>query len=257
MKKTIVGTLVAVFILNGTPAFAQFKSMPISSIGTKIKFAIERTWLRTQHPTIPHIKITNFPGQPLVKLGAPLAEYNATAVRPAPVLSARVLSGKENYKEIFLAVPTLDFIYAPSVLNAGENVAYRGMKLYDLQSVQNILENGIEYTKVSEKYEHKIYFSNSLHRAAWHAVQYDSADSEIPVLIKFAMPSKNYVHTERTMWGEDYYCWLCNIPAHFIKDVMVFLEVNGEVGWYKAILENKQLVFIPMASEILQGKLNL
>ena len=36
-----------------------------------------------------------------------------------------------------------------------------------------------------------------------------------------------------------------NVTPRFISDVMVFLEVNGKPGWYKVILVDGELVFIP------------
>lgn len=246
-----------------SPAFAQGNfwrglthwktpAVQTGSISARVKSTIARTWLQATRPANSYIQITNMPGQPFVKLGAPLPAQEGTLTRSSAVLPARMLTGEESYKKIFLGMSLAGLVYAPAALNTGEEVVYRGMKLYDLQSIQNILENGMEYTKASKKNEWKIYFSNSLSRAAQYSIQYDSPESEIPVLVRFVMPDKNLVyarkHIIRGIW--DYHYRMRNISVRYIEDVMVFLEVNGKAGWYKAVLENGKLVFTPMPSEV-------
>ena len=228
--------------LKGIKAPAAFE--------TNIKSAVLRAEAALKLPVSPHIRIANLPGEPLVKLSG--AADNVPAVSPA-----RILSGKENFEKILLGTFGLNFVYVPTALNTGEEAVYRGLRLYDLESVKNILEHGLEYTRVSKQAEARIYFTSSLPRAVWFATrQFNSPESVIPVLVKFDIPDKNHVYARQSTLDEssDYYYFMRNIHASFIKDVMVFLEVNGKPGWYKATLKDGKLVLMPTPSEVFDAK---
>ncbi len=236
-----------------SPAFAQRNFLRglthwtrPAAFETNIKSAVLRTEAALKLPVSPHIRIANLPSEPLVKLGGVVG--NAPAVSPA-----RLLSGKESFEKIRLGTFGLDFVYVPLALNTGEEAVYRGLRLYDLESVKNILEHGLEYTRVSKKAENRIYFTSSLPRAVWFATrQFNSPESVIPVLVKFDIPDKNLVYARQSPLDKssDYYYSMRNIHASFIKDVVVFLEVNGKPGWYKAMLKDGKLVLIPAPSEV-------
>ncbi len=200
------------------------------------------------------VQITNLPGQPLVKLGTALSSLNGQDNVPS-VLPARMMSGTENHTVLFPKPRLFSPMYIPIALNTTQEVAYRGVTLYNLQSLQNILENGLEYDRVSPVMDNKIYFSGHIYRAAKFATQSDSPYGELPVLIKFALPeSRNDIYAHNYLYGLDYYFFVHNIGADYLLDVMVLLEVNGVPGWYKATLEEGNLVFTPTPSRIFDEK---
>ena len=108
----------------------------------------------------------------------------------------------------------------------------------------------MQCSKVSREMDYRMYFSGSLYRAASdkHINDWQSSHGEIPTLFKFAVPSWRGDIYERNEW--DYFYYFTNLPAGYIQDVMVFLEVGGEPGWYKVTLENGVLVFTPAPSRV-------
>lgn len=221
-----------------------------AALETNIKSAVLRTEAALKLPVAPHIRITNLPGEPLVKLGG--ASDNASAVLPA-----RMLTGAENYKYLYPGGGFFPPVYVPEALNTAEQSAFRGLKLYNLASVQNILRNGLEYTRVAGEMKHKIYFSGGVYRAAGYITSANpkySSYNVLPTLVRFAVPeNRSHLYARSTLWAFDYYYRGCNIPAGYIQDVMVFLEVNGTPGWYKVTLENGELVFTPAPSRMFES----
>ena len=192
-------------------------------------------------PAAPQIKITNLPGEPTVKLGGNVDNL-------PKVLSARMLSGAENFRFIFPNFPSYSEKYLPSSLNTEEEFGYRGLKLYSLESVKHILENGLEWRRGG--YKGKIFFTGDLNRVTDFITE--RTDSKLlPTIVKFNLPEdRRFIYTHQSLFNEDYYIWLRSIWAYSIQDVMVFLEVNGKPGWYKATLEGGALVFTPVPSRV-------
>lgn len=215
-----------------------------AAFNTKIESSIFRARGRNVPLAGPHIQITNLPGEPLVKLGT------TDLPQDAGILPARLLTGDESHKVLFPGEGFFPPMYVPVALNTQEEVVYRGLKLYNLQDLQNILNKGLQYNKVSDEMNRKIYFSGTLRRAARYAVEYDSPQNELPVLVKFTVPNKDLLNASPYVLGWDYYYTLRNIPSSCIQDVMVLLEVNGKPGWYKAVLEDGKPVFIPAPSQV-------
>ena len=217
-------------------------------IQEKIPFLKRLIWRKktVQLPVSgPRIQITNLPGEPTVKLG------RATDDMPA-MLSARLLTGEENFHLIFPDMPRYSVHYLPSSLNTEEEVGYRGLKLYNLESVKNILENGLEWKRGG--YNGKIFFTGNLNRVTDFVTEHTDRNL-LPTIVKFNLPEdRRFMYTRVSLFNVDYYLWLENIWSYYIQDVMVFLEVNGKPGWYKATLENGELVFTPVPSRVFNTK---
>ena len=213
--------------------------------------------IRQQAAILPQemfLKIHNLPDQPLVKLGTPLPSLNGQD-KTLSVLPARIMSGTESYKILFPEQRISSPLYVPTALNTAEEVAYRGVTLYDLKSIQNLLENGLEYNRVSPAMDNKIYFSGEVYRAARFAAHHNSPYGELPVLIKFALPEyRDNIYAHDYLYSLDYYFFVQDLSADYLLDVMVFLEVNGVPGWYKATLEKGNLVFTPVPSRLFEEK---
>ena len=248
-----------------SPAFAQWgkavkagakawrnAAAATEALRHQVGTALERKLLEIKRPANPYIQIENMPGKPFVKLGTLVSGPTETNVRQLSVLPARAFNGIESHKILLPEEHPFSPVYVPVALNTAENVGYRGIYVYDLKSVQNLLKNGLEYDKVATLMKQKIYFSNSIQRAAWFAAA-NSTKVGLPVLIKFTLPEEGYIHTSSYPLGTDYYYSSFNIPADCIRDVMILLETDGVTGWYKAVLEKGKLTFIPVPGRLFKS----
>ena len=213
--------------------------------------------LKEEVPATPtqHIKITNLPGEPLVKLGG--------TVDDAPtVLSARMLAGADSWHFIR---PTdaigryTEQTFLPKDILENKESFYRGMRLGKLDDIKNLLINGLEVNK--SNYSGEIYASLQISIPLYYATM---GSENLPVLIQIpatetlrsyapeAFPTEDRYAAKAFQTGE-----VCifrrDIPAHFISNVWVFLEVNGKPDWYKVTLENDELVFVPAWGEMTTG----
>ena len=68
---------------------------------------------------------------------------------------------------------------------------------------------------------------------------------KIVTLIQFRVPEDALLYE----YNDNYYTQQ-DIPASYIKYVMVFLEVDAEAGWYKVTLENGDLVFTALPGQV-------
>ncbi|MBR4682469.1 MAG: hypothetical protein IKP06_04115 [Elusimicrobiaceae bacterium] len=225
-------------------------------VAGNVEKAVTRALVQVKPPMATHIQITNLSGKPFVKLATPLPVKNGVLGNPFPILQARVLSGEENYKHL---LPDrggfFPPVYVPEALNAQEEAGFRGLKLYNLRDVQHILEYGLEYRKVTAKMENKIYFADGVYHAAGYITDNDSSYLELPTLVRFKLlPDKSNIYANVSLFFDlNYYYWAKNIPSGYIQDVMVFLEVEGVPGWYKATLENGELVLAPAPSRVFKS----
>ena len=256
MKKLLVLGLLCLCI---SPSYAQKNfwrgvthwKKP-AAFETNIKSAVSRTEAALKLPVAPHIRITNMPGQPMVKLGG--------AVDNMPkVLSARMLTGAECDNAIRVGYTEwLSPLYLPLALNSEERAFYRGLHLNNLEAVKNILENGIELNEVSEETASetgpKIYFSGYPRRVVRFSTKDDDAHNLLPTIIRFELPSWYTVYEHKLLGGYKDYITRQNIPARYVMDAMVFLEVDGKPDWYKVTLENGELVFTPAPSRVFTEK---
>lgn len=262
MKKLLV---ILMFICGAGPAFAQWRTLSGWSawnglrksaasaprVAENVEWGVTRALAKTVPPMATHIQITNLPGEPLVKLGTPLPVPEGMTVRRRfPVLPARMLSGEESAKSIAENnVYGYSAVYIPSVLNTEEPSFYKGIHLFDLKSVKNILRYGLETEKVSTKFHGKMYFSGRLLRTIQFSTDYASEHNLLPTIVRFNVPRGVYFQREQRAGFMDYVIF-SDVPANNLMDVMVFLEVGGQPGWYKATLENGKLVFTPAQSRV-------
>ena len=241
------------------PAFAQrnfwrglthFKKP--AALETNIKSAVSRTEAALKLPVTPHIQIANLPGEPLVKLGGTVD--NAPAI-----LSARMLVGADSWHFIR---PTdaigryTEQTFLPKDILENKESFYRGMRLGKLDDIKNLLINGLEVNK--SNYSGEIYASLQISIPLYYATM---GSENLPVLIQIpatetlrsyapeAFPTEDRYAAKAFQTGE-----VCifrrDIPAHFISNVWVFLEVNGKPDWYRVTLEDDALVFTPCGKMI-------
>ncbi len=207
------------------------------------------------------LQIHNLPEQPLIKLkpSTPADELFAQSGVSVSrsILPARALASTLAKAVIFPKGADPSAIFIPTALNTQEKAVYRGLKINNLQELQNILENGLEANNVSVSTDGKIYFSASLYTETLAATK-STFTTQLPIVVKFIPPAEQdcYVHAGNYYTPKD-------IPPQDIRAVMVFLEANGTPGWYQAVLDDGKIVLLPAQSrvfapdELLEYKLNI
>ena len=212
---------------------------------TNIKSAVSRTEAALKLPGSPHIRIANLPNAPLVKLGGTVD--NAPAI-----LSARMLPGADSW---YIIRPTDNIgaytgqTFLPKDILENKESFYRGMRLGKLDDVKNLLINGLEISKCH--YGKKIYFSPNPATSLWYATM--GMEPTFTVLVQ--VPVTPTVRSCTWETSEiDEIVFRRDVPASFISNVWVFLEVNGKSDWYKVTLENGELVFTPTPGRVFENE---
>ena len=181
------------------------------------------------------LKIRNLPLRPRVHIAAdiPPAPHGKSSIRLVPPRQVYPLIYRLGERKMF--VPQ-DFVNRTNAL-------YRGMAITDLDELKNILTNGLETDK---SYHHKKIFTAYepltavLYAQPTHRF---NAKADLPVLIKIPLtPALEQYTSDRF---ETARAFRQNIPAQAISDVWIFLEVNKKADWYKATLENGEIVLLP------------
>lgn len=257
MKKFIVFLLIC---FCACPGFAQRgKGVRDWFRALRLQRSVAQTVTQTAASSSSGIywaKVANLPGMPLVQVRLP----SRPAAPTDGVLSARVLPPSQVYHLINLERTTQ--LYVPRAFaeqdKALYRALYRGVRLTNLNDLQNILENGMEIKKSRFS---AIYSSYSLGDALGYALPpyewlvYENIgeiDLELPVVVKIPVTirliEKNTPYDDMgdVIFRQD--LW-----ADMISDVMVFLEIDGKADWYKAVLEDKKLLLIPTPTKRVSG----
>ncbi|MBO4675903.1 MAG: hypothetical protein J5601_07475, partial [Elusimicrobiaceae bacterium] len=255
MKKLLIALLICccvspLYAQRGRKFFPRKKSVTVS----RVQAALARTREKTTPTNVSHIQIIDLPDKPLVKLGG------ATNNTPA-VLSAQMLIGADSW----ILIHPIDAIgrytaqtFLPEDILENKESFYRGMRLGKLDEVKNLLVNGLELDKTN--YSGEIYASLQVSISLWYAT---IGNENLPVLIQIpatetlrsyapeAFPTEGK-HAPKAFRTGEVCVFRRDIPARFISNIWVFLEVNGEPGWYKVTLEDGELVFTPAPSRVFE-----
>ena len=140
-------------------------------------------------------------------------------------------------------------VYVPQPFAEENPALYRGMKLSEISDIKNLLINGLEMKK--SHYVGEIFTSPSLNVATNYALpvlwdQYEGeAQMEIPTLLRIPVTPLLLQTNAPEQFG---FQWIFrrNVSAAHISDIMVFLNINNTPGWYKAVLENNYVIFVPV-----------
>ena len=144
-------------------------------------------------------------------------------------------------KQLDRHMPEFDDLNLYSLVGLRGPSFYRGMVLPDLQSLKQVLTKGLEWKKTNYN---RIFASRYLAVALDHAY---INPGPLPVLIR--IPETNRLRFNNIMDGDNWTVTFGrDIPADMLSDVMVFLKINGIPGWYKATLENEELVLTPVTT---------
>ena len=118
-----------------------------------------------------------------------------------------------------------------------ELVLYRGMVLQNLQDLKDVLINGL----VLDKTRHElIHVSSYLSVALDHAyVNY----GHLPAVVQISSSERLLSTCVKKDMME--MAFRRDIPPDMISNVMVFLKINGQPGWYNVKWKGDKIVFSP------------
>ena len=187
-------------------------------------------------------QITNLPGKPLVQV-----RLNTDETSPLEeILPVRILPSIQIYKSVSPLGSRQ--LYVPSAFTETKNVLYRGMRFTKLSDVENLLLRGLEI-RLSAYSE--IYFAYLFSMAMGYTlprIPDEEVKGDFPIVVKVpVIPQLPVSQTGVTAQAYQ------DLPAEFISDVMVFLEINGRADWYKAIVENNKLVLVSVPTTYTPG----
>ena len=184
------------------------------------------------------VRLINMPEEPLLRVQLP------QTVIPADnqILSARVVNGADFSESIF---PQDDLIHLPLTLNDAQPALYRGLGLR-IADIKDILTKGMGLDK---SYYQRLFFSSEAKEAVFHA---DKEKVLIPVVVKVNVTPESQLWLSLRLCTNNTYAILQEIPARFISDVVAFFEVNGKGAWYKAVLVDGELTFIPAPTRLFE-----
>ena len=249
MKKLLIAVLLSLCV---SPAFSQGGlSRGVKTVVNKgaVQRQVSKA-LSSKTSGTQFIKIYHFPDHPVMPLLSPADKaVHAPSVElpkeQLPLLSARVLEPDELHKIVF---PPSQ-IYVPRDFLEAEESLYRGMKLSEISELKNILVNGLEMSK--SHYVGEIFTSPYYGVAMVYALPnlWDNWKGEVqvdlPVLVRISFTEEVERENMPDQFGLQ---WIFrkDVPAKMISDVMVFLEVEGTPGWYKAVLKNDEVGLLPV-----------
>ncbi len=199
---------------------------------------------------IPMAQILNWSGQPLVRV-RPLEDIVVPFSPENPVsLLAKVLDYNVAARYIFPEGRDEHKIYIPTPWeNQTQPAWYRGMKIHNLLELRNLLENGLELSKISPRYP-GIFSTSEIDLALKHAVPWGAVAPVLPVVVKMPATFELSKENEPDGYADFLRLFRRDIRPDQIEDVMVFLSVNETPGWYKVVLQEGELVFIPAFGSI-------
>ena len=216
-----------------------------SDVALKVAQKVGQQTARASCLPAQYIKIANLPGKPLMPLYLGEQTCLASALQSNVPLDAKLLDPRTIDK--FFSSRNKGPVYVPAPwVNQQEPSWYRGIWLYDLTALKNVLVNGME---VSRSHYREIFVISRMDLALQYALPPTVwAGPILPVVVRIPMvpelleQSKSDLCFEKGLVDMFYR----DIPASFIADVMVFLEVDGKPGWYKVILQKDELTFRPV-----------
>ncbi len=246
MKKLVV---ILLFIGCISPAFAQWEGIAkvgaeAAGRGAELTAAVTRKAAaavqEAQASAFRLVRLINMPKEPLLRVQLPQTVISADD----QIISARVLNGADFSEGIF---PQDDLIHLPLTLNDAQPALYRGLGL-KIADIKDILTKGMGLNK---SYYQKLFFSSEAEEAVFYA---DKEEVLIPVVVKVNVTPESQLWPSLRLRANNTYTISQEIPARFISDMVAFLEVNGEGAWYKAVLVDGELTFVPAPTRLFETR---
>ena len=179
------------------------------------------------------LKIVNLPARPSVHILFDTPLPRKSSIRLVPTRQVYPLLYKLGEHKIF--VPR-NFVSQTKSL-------YRGMSITDTDDLKNILANGLEINK--SNFKEGIFTAYNPLTAVLYAqpTHLFNKKADLPVLIK--IPITPSLEQYASVQFETARAFRQSIPAKAISDVWILLEVNKKADWYKAVLEDGEIVLFP------------
>lgn len=180
-------------------------------------------------------RLANFPDQSPISIYTPQIR----------LLSARALLPDELQTLFRLSKQ----ITMPNHFQVNDQTLYRGMVINQLSDLKNLLQNGLETRQTYHPGEiwtspyPGVAFDYAIPNA-WNHWQ-EEVQTGLPVLVRISLTPPLLAKNPPDIFWQNR-VFFRDIPARYMPDVMVFLEVNGQRGWYKATLENEEVALIPV-----------
>lgn len=186
------------------------------------------------------LKIINLPARPSVRI--------LFDVPPAPRVkhSVRLVPPRQVYPLIYKVGEHQMFV--PRNFVNSTKALYRGMAIANLDELKDILINGLKTTK--SNHMKRIFTSHDPDTAILYAqpTHLFNEQANLPVLLKIPLtPAVEQYAQERFPMAT---AFLQDIPAEAIPDVWILLEVNKKADWYKATLEDGEIVLFPAHGQL-------
>lgn len=206
-------------------------------------------------PTFYRTEIRNFAASPIVKI----APNPITAMDLLPSVNSRyaadvlLKSGILQSKKMYKLLGGSQEIYLPrSFALTSRQEIYRGASIFRWEDLETILKEGIKAPKTQGG--EGIYATSDLSLATIsskprflleHGVPEEFTSVSLLVRIK---PTDQFLRDNLKHHSESQWLFSNDIPASMIPDVLIFLKMRGERGWYKAQLEGDEVVLIGVPS---------
>ena len=186
-------------------------------------------------------QIANLPGKPIVQVD--LVGKLASGL----VTTVKILPRSYLFENIFIRPQQSNKleVFSPEDVSVNQaNLLYRGMMLKNMAEVKNLLANGLEVDKCRSHKDKGIFISSDPLRALRYAAPLEIQPYQnLPVFVKIPLVTDLRPYVSRS-YGEIFIIKK-DIPAPFLLDVWVLLDVNGKPDWCKAVLKDGKLTFIP------------
>lgn len=186
----------------------------------------------------------------------------STSGAGAEPLAATLLKPSQVYQGVY----TQGKLYLPFPVTSEKDALYRGMRLFKIQALKNILVEGLQ---VREGWHRAIYTANRPGIALWYMgledankpIDMDQLFNEsdlnkyISVLVRVTV-TPQLLRTNPPETYHDEVFFHKNISADKLE-VFVFVEIAGRPGWYRVTLgANRELVFTWVESQETPGRVS-
>ena len=158
----------------------------------------------------------------------------------------RLLSVKESEKILFPQTKKGNLFYVPLALNTPQTAVYRGMSLPNLEALENIAKNGLELSKIQFRNatEYAIFTSNRLELALHYTRSLSDEKEALPVIVKIPVTQQC-----KPLGYNGHFVFVQDVPAKYISEIMVLLEMDGKPLWYKVVWQNDKMDLVPAPSK--------
>ncbi len=218
-----------------------------SDVALKVAQKVQQTSVRGAVVPVP-AQISNWSGKPIVRIQPFVTDMAAShaSSTDAQQVVARVLDYKTAAQHLLPQGREGRMAYIPSSFQEQKNSAwYKGMHVTNLDGLKHVLTKGMTLDKAH--HYGGVFATTEVELAQKYAVSWGSVYPGMPVLVRIPITPKLYTENKPDGGFGFIHKFRQDLSPSLISDVMVFLEVNGEAGWYKVVLQEDELVFHPVS----------